>query len=357
MEKRTDILFITGPTGGHFFPALSLAEEVLEKTDLKIKFVIPKRENLIGWLRRKKIPFFLIPEAKLSKKNFLTFPFLFKYASLVSFNIIIKEKPEVVVGTGSYVSVPFITVSKFLKRKILLHEQNFIPGKATRILSMFADKIGLTFPDKDRLPLKKCVITGMPVLKEFRKIYEKERIIKEFGLQDNKITVLIMGGSQGAGFINRLILQNITYLRDKPFQFIHLAGKEKKSIEEIYLKEGINGKIFDFYYDMGIIYSVTDIAICRAGAGTITELVANRIPAILIPYPYAGAHQKENAEFLKNHGGCLVAQQSEETEKNFISIFEKLVLKRREMVENLKKVKLVDDEGNLFNILISLIKK
>ena len=354
MGKGTDILFITGPTGGHFFPALSLAEEIFEKTSLNGKFIIPEREALIKWLRKKKISFEIIPEAKFSKRNLLIFPFLFGYVCIISFNLIIKEKPKIVVGTGSYFSVPLIIVAKILKRKILLHEQNFIPGKATKILSVFADKIALTFPNRNGLPFKKCVITGMPVLKEHRKIYKREEVIEEFGLQNDRITVLVMGGSQGASFINRLIIKNISYF--KKFQIIHIAGRDKEIVEKIYRKEGVKGKIFDFCYEIGKIYCVADVAICRAGAGTITELVANRIPSILIPYPFAGGHQRKNAEFLKNYGGCIVAYQNENTEKNFIFLFERLLEERERMVENLGKLKLVDDEGNLSGLLISLIK-
>jgi len=353
-----DIIIITGPTGGHFFPGLALYEDIIECTNYNVKFIISRKNTILKWLKKENISFGILPVAKFSQKKFFLFPVQFTYAFFYSLIVLLREKPEIVVGTGSYVCVPFILASKILKKKIIIHEQNFIPGKATKMLSFISDKIALTFPNKKNLPKRKCFITGFPVIKEFKREFSREEIVNnEFNLDDRKTTILVMGGSQGAHFINSLIKENLPYFEGKNFQFIHLAGKDdKKNVEKVYRKSEIKAKVFDFFYNMGKVYTVTDVAICRAGAGTIAELCEWKIPAILIPYPFAGAHQKKNAGYLKERGGCELLKQSVESRKDFPVLFEDFFKRTHQIKKNLEKISIADSKRMFMKLVLTTIQ-
>jgi len=346
-----EIIIITGPTGGHFFPGLAIGEMFGNE---RVKFFVPEREFIKKWLNKKNFSYRIIPTIRLTKKNFLFFPFKFFYILIFSIFIYKKEKPEIVIGTGSYVSVPFIIGAKILKKKIFIHEQNYIPGKATKFLSFFVDYIFLTFPNFDKLPKRKCEITGFPLISDLKKEYERSEVLKELGLKDKK-TIVIFGGSQGSKFLNSLICENIEYFKEKNLQILHIAGKEKESVEKIYKEKNIDGIVFDFFYEMAKIYSICDFIICRSGAGTVVEIVEKKIPAFLIPYPYAGGHQKENAEYLRKNGGCFLMEENEENRKKFIILFEEFIGKCENIKENLKKITLTD-KGKIKEIILRFLK-
>ncbi len=345
------IIIVTGPTGGHFFPGLAIGEMFGNE---EVKFYIPEREFIIKWLNKKKFTYRIIPTIRLTKKNFLFFIFKFFYILILSILLYKKENPKIVIGTGSYVSVPFIIGAKILKKKTFIHEQNYVPGKATRLLSFFVDYIFLTFPSFDKLPKRKCKITGFPLISDLKKEYERKEVLKELGLKDKK-NLLVFGGSQGSKFLNSLICENIEYFKQKNFQIIHIAGKEKEFVEKFYKEKNFNGIVFDFFYDMTKIYSVCDFIICRSGAGTIVEIVEKKIPAFLIPYPYAGGHQIENAKYLENKGCCFVMEEKEENKKKFTSLFEEFIVKCENIKENLKKITLTD-EGKIKEIILKFLR-
>ncbi len=348
------IIIITGPTGGHFFPGLAIGEKLRKHFD--IKFFVPEREFIIKHLEFKNFKYRIIPSVRIAKKNFYFSIFKFLYLMGVSTILFLKEKPSLIIGTGSYVCVPFILGARILNKKIIIHEQNYLPGKTTKILSPFVNFVFLTFPEYNKLPRRKCIVTGFPLISDFYKIYSREEIIKTLGLE-NKKTILVIGGSQGAEFLNNLIVNNIEYFKNKNFQIIHVAGKGKESLEKIFFENKISGKVYDFFYEMNKLYSIADYVICRAGAGTIVEIVEKEIPAFLIPYPYAGGHQKKNAEYLKKNGCAFFAEEKEIIkDKKFVEMFEKF-LKEYEIIKgNLKKIKL-SDKGKIEEIVLKIYKK
>ncbi|MFN4227296.1 MAG: UDP-N-acetylglucosamine--N-acetylmuramyl-(pentapeptide) pyrophosphoryl-undecaprenol N-acetylglucosamine transferase [Candidatus Ratteibacteria bacterium] len=347
------VIIITGPTGGHFFPGLAIGESL--KDYFEIKFFVPKREYIINHLKKRNFPFIVIPSVKITKKNFV-FSF-FKLFSLIIFSIFlfIKEKPQIIIGTGSYVCVPFIIGGRILYRKVIIHEQNYLPSKTTKILSIFADFIFLTFPFKNKLPLRKCVITGFPLISDFKKNFSKEEILKQLELENSKI-LLVLGGSQGASFINKLIVNNIDFFKDKGFQIVIIAGKDKDFVEEKFNEKKVKGKVYDFFYEMNKLYTIADYVICRAGAGSIVEIVEKEIPAFLIPYPYAGGHQIKNALYLQKFGCAFFVEEKEINSKNFTFLFNKFLNESSNIKENLKKIKL-SDKGIIKEIVLSLSKK
>ncbi|MCM8785090.1 MAG: UDP-N-acetylglucosamine--N-acetylmuramyl-(pentapeptide) pyrophosphoryl-undecaprenol N-acetylglucosamine transferase [Candidatus Omnitrophica bacterium] len=346
------VIIITGPTGGHFFPGLAIGESL--KNYFEIKFFVPEREYIINHLKKRNFQFIVIPSVKITKKNFIFSIFRFFFLIIFSIFLFLKEKPRIIIGTGSYVCVPFIIGSKILCKKIIIHEQNYIPSKTTKILSPFADFIFLTFPYRNRLPFRKCVITGFPLISDFKKNFLKEEIQKELGLENSK-TLLLLGGSQGAYFINKLVVDNLDYFKEKKFQIIIIAGKDKDFVESKFKEKKIKGKVYDFFYEMNKLYTLADYVICRAGAGTIVEIVEKKIPAFLIPYPYAGGHQIKNALYLKRIGCGFFVEEREINSKNFTFLFEEFLKESFNIKENLKKIRL-SDKGDIEKFILNFSK-
>ncbi|MCM8767872.1 MAG: UDP-N-acetylglucosamine--N-acetylmuramyl-(pentapeptide) pyrophosphoryl-undecaprenol N-acetylglucosamine transferase [Candidatus Omnitrophica bacterium] len=346
-------IIITGPTGGHFFPGLAIGENL--KDYFEIKFLVPKRKYIINHLKKRNFSFIVIPSVRITKKNFIFSISQFFFLIIFSIFLFIKEKPRIIIGTGSYVCVPFIIGSRILCKKIIIHEQNYIPGKTTKILAPFTNFIFLTFPYKNRLPIRKCIVTGFPLISDFKKNFSKEEIQKELGLENMK-TILVLGGSQGASFINKLIINNLDYFREKGFQIVIIAGKDKNFVENKFIEKNIKGKVFDFFYEMNKLYTLADFVICRAGAGTIVEIVEKEIPAFLIPYPYARGHQIENALYLKKIGCSFFVKEEEINSENFTFLFEEFLKESFKIRENLKKIKL-SDKGEIKEFILNFSKK
>jgi UDP-N-acetylglucosamine--N-acetylmuramyl-(pentapeptide) pyrophosphoryl-undecaprenol N-acetylglucosamine transferase len=347
------VIIVTGPTGGHFFPGVAIGERL--RKYFEIKFFVPEREYIVKHLEKRNFKFRFVPSVKITKKNFIFSIFKLFYLILFSIILFMKEKPQIIIGTGSYVCVPFIIGGRILFKKVLIHEQNYIPGKTTKFLSPFVNLIFLTFPNKDNLPARKCIITGFPLISEYKENFPREEVKNFLGIENIK-TILILGGSQGASFINRLITDNLTYFKEKSFQLIHIAGKDKNYVEEEFKKSGIKGKVYDFFYEMNKLYSAVDYVISRAGAGTIVEIVEKEIPSFLIPYPYAGGHQIKNAEYLSKIGCAFFVEEDKIKSEKFVILFEKFLLESQKIRENLKKIKL-SDRGKIEEIILNLLGK
>jgi len=354
-KKIAKIAVITGPTGGHFFPGLAIAEKLRNGGNVEVSFFVPGRSYIIKWLDQKGFYYRVIPEVKITVKKPFSF-FKLIYLVFHFYNILLRGQFDIVVITGSYTTLPFLLASFLCNRKIFVHEQNFIPGKITKLSCFIADKVALSFPNPSISRSKKITITGFPIPEDFKKRYEKKEILSQFNFSEENKTVLILGGSQGAAFLNNLIIENMDYLNKKKLQFVHLAGKEKERLAGEYKRHRIKAQVFDFYFDMAKLYSITDIVVCRAGAGTLAEICEWKVPAIVIPYPYAGEHQRYNALYLAGQGGCNMLDQNTNCIKLFPVIFEK-TLKESDMIkQQLEKVSIVDKEGNNKRVIMELLK-
>ena len=348
MNTNVKVAIVSGPTGGHFFPALSIGDTLVER-GIGVKFFVPKREFITGWLEKRGYEFSVIPVVKISKRE-VFFPFKLLFAILRCLLFLNRENYTAVVGTGSYTTFPFLLASLILRKKIYLHEQNYIPGKITRFFSPFSYRTFLTFPYKNNLPKRKVIISGFPILKEFKEYISRDEILKKLSLEKDRKNIIVFGGSQSASFLNRLIVNNLNYFKENNFQVIIISGREKEKIEKIFLEKEIKGCVFDFYYNMNELYSIADTVISRAGAGTISEINYWQIPSILIPYPYAGGHQFFNAEFISRKNACFLLKQKEEIIYNFPFYFEKFMENYEKIKTEMKKIKLYD-EGEIVKII------
>ncbi|MBM3248257.1 MAG: undecaprenyldiphospho-muramoylpentapeptide beta-N-acetylglucosaminyltransferase [Candidatus Omnitrophica bacterium] len=299
------ILFSGSSSGGHIFPALALAEELSKKNDAEIFVLQTGNEDIDRQIAEKG---FQIVPFKLRGISFIAFGkaffsvFKLISASIHSLRILFKIKPDIVLGFGGYYCAPVVMVAHFLGIPTMIHEQNVVPGKANSILAKFVDKIAVSFKESIKyFRAKKVVFTGCPVRKDIiDATIEDAR--KRFNLNDEKFTIFIMGGSKGSHSINLKILDAVTNMRNKEkLRIIHVAGHQDYDfVLREYSKMKIDALVFAFLKEIGYAYKLANIAVTRAGASTISELIALRVPAIIIPYPFAGGHQSMNAKILSD---------------------------------------------------------
>jgi len=315
-NKQVNILIASGASAGHLYPALALAQALRKNNPYaNVAFVSSKRGGLEISVRQAGYKLFLISVVSFSFRFFGFLPAIYGFIKsfFESLFIIEKFRPGIVVGFGSYVSFPVVLGAAFLKKRTVIHEQNVSLGLANRILSLFADKVALSFKETQvRVSLKdKFSFTGNPVRTQLI-VQKKEDTREFFGLSD-KFTILVLGGSQGSHRINSVFKETAALLeREKDFQFIHITGKtDYPSLKDYYSRTITKTKycIFDFLSSMDLAYSLADLVICRAGAGTIAELAYFGKASISIPYPLARGHQLENALTLMRQGAAVVVEE------------------------------------------------
>jgi UDP-N-acetylglucosamine--N-acetylmuramyl-(pentapeptide) pyrophosphoryl-undecaprenol N-acetylglucosamine transferase len=309
-------LIAAGGTGGHFYPALTLAKELKKRGD-EVIFALRPNEPVIGVLQSEGISFVTIDSAPIAGQSILKTlkGFLLNFIALFSsLRTIQNFKPNCVVGFGAYVSVPIIVAAALKRIPIILHEQNPVPGLANRFCSIFAKTIAVSFPETEKYFPNKSVVTGNLLRQEIFEIQRKYSSISS-QLKDGLKTILVFGGSAGAKSINRAVVQSLPKLSDikNAIQFIHIAGSktEADQLKKDYLKFQFHSLVMEYCHQMWDCYSEADLVISRAGATTLAELIATQIPAILIPYPHAGKHQSNNAKILGNLGSAFILEEDE----------------------------------------------
>jgi UDP-N-acetylglucosamine--N-acetylmuramyl-(pentapeptide) pyrophosphoryl-undecaprenol N-acetylglucosamine transferase len=209
------------------------------------------------------------------------------------------------VGFGSYHSFPVLAAAWLRRIPVVLYEANTVPGKVIRCFSQYAKVTGLHFDEAAKYLKGKSIELGMPLREGYNSLsLSSNRARQQLGLDSNKFTFLVFGGSQGAFNINLLICSAIVHNlaeRSTNYQVIHLVGaqSEVETFKEQYENANIQCLVKGFEPEMNVVWRASDLAICRAGAGTIAELIEMEVPAILIPYPYAAdQHQDKNADVL-----------------------------------------------------------
>jgi UDP-N-acetylglucosamine--N-acetylmuramyl-(pentapeptide) pyrophosphoryl-undecaprenol N-acetylglucosamine transferase len=228
-----------------------------------------------------------------------------------AYSILRRFRPDVLVGTGGYTSAGVALAERLRGGRVVIHEQNSIPGRTNRMLARLARKVCVTFEESEAyFPAGKTVLTGLPVRSEILQGVDKRKACERFGLDPDKFTLLVFGGSQGAKRINNMIIDAVPTLINAGLQVIHQSGK--KNYEDISAKRpDLPGYIIRPYIDdMAAAYSAADFVVSRSGASSIAEITAVGLPAILIPFPFAQAdHQTKNAEAVSRAGAALVLEE------------------------------------------------
>jgi UDP-N-acetylglucosamine--N-acetylmuramyl-(pentapeptide) pyrophosphoryl-undecaprenol N-acetylglucosamine transferase len=303
------IVIAAGGTGGHLFPAQALAQELLSDNVCQddILFLAGQLSDN-RYFDRSLYSFAEIACSPLFAKNPVK---LFKgIGNLLkgfrqSIALLKKHQAEVVVGFGSYHCVATLLAAKWLKIPIVLHEANFYPGKANRLLAPLASKIALNIPTSAKFFKGKTVAVGMPLRPGFKlEANSKETAIDYYTLDKQNQILLICGGSQGAQTINQVISESLPFIRSLSFQVIHFTGHSEttQKMGKLYKEHGIPAVVKDFENQMQMAWRAADFFIGRSGASTIAEAREFEVPGLLIPYPFAGGHQEFNADYFVKMG-------------------------------------------------------
>lgn len=320
--KSVRLIFAGGGTGGHLYPALAIADKVKElledKTSVEIIFIGTKRgieyrlKDSLGY------PLHIINmrgiARSLTLKNLMV-PFIVFGALMKSWLLLKSFKPNIVIGTGGYVSWPILKVASWKNIRTLLQEQNSFPGITTRQLAPKAKKIYLGFEKaKEYLHTNAEILTtGNPVRSEIQ-LMLKEDACQKLQLDPNKKTILILGGSQGARAINNAIIKSLQLCDiDVNYQLMWQTGK--RDYKDVAMQVGNKVRsfsLFPFANNMAELYSAADIVIARAGALTLAEIINCKLPSILIPFPFAaGDHQKKNAmDYVDRNMAIMISEDS-----------------------------------------------
>ena len=309
--KTTKILIACGGSGGHIFPGIALAEALrgFDET-LKISIITSDRYIDTQIFREELFPYSVLPYNGLPRNfnPFKIFKFLVELVKAVvkSFILLKAEDPDCVVGLGGYVSGPVSCAAWFMRKTVLIHEQNVVPSLTNKFSSLFAKKICVTFEDtKKYFGKKPTVKTGNPIRFQFLE-EGLDSLSGAKGFDKNKFNILLMGGSQGSTVLNDSFKNAVLDMDNafkKRLRVVHIAGKKDfLSIDEAYKKAGLKVEVYPFMDRIGRAYKMADLVISRAGATALSEIVAFGKPSILVPYPRPWVHQKENAEFFSWRG-------------------------------------------------------
>lgn len=345
MKENLRIIISGGGTGGHIFPAVSIANAIKElQPDTEILFVGAEGRMEMHRVPAAGYPIKGLPVAGFDRKNLLkNIPVLIKlFKSQRLARKIVKDfRPHAAVGVGGYASGPTLKVAGSMGIPTLLQEQNSYAGVTNKLLAKQAKKICVAYEGMERFFDKsKIILTGNPVRQGLlNHSIQREEAISSFGLDPQKKTVLILGGSLGARTINQCLMANLDKVKSSGVQFIWQTGKiyieeARKAVEQA-------GKLLmlhvtDFISDMATAYSAADLVISRAGAGSISEFCLLQKPVILVPSPnVAEDHQTKNALALVNKNAALYVKDAEAKDLLLDKAIE--AVNQPELLKNLSK--------------------
>lgn len=341
--------FITGGgTGGHIYPAVAVADALLKLEDTDKIYYVGNPNNLeASIVKDKDFEFLPVNSSGMPRKiGFALFKWGFKmlFASIKCCFYILKYRPDKIFGTGGYVSAPVLFAGVVMKVPYVMHDCDAQPGLVTRAFKRFAQSVSVAF-DSSKSILEagksndKFIVNGNPIREEF-KILTKEQARLNLNLE-NRMTLCIMGGSQGAKTINSAAVEVLKSLsQELNLQVIFQTGKKNyeqvvSKLEEVYpeYKSDKNLIVQPYFDNMTEVLKATDIAVSRAGSLSISELCACSIATIFVPYPYAAAnHQEKNAQCLVDMRAGLLLKDSETNPKTMYTCIKELVTNEKLLV-------------------------
>lgn len=344
MKKELKVIISGGGTGGHIFPAISIANAIMElNPDAKILFV-----GAEGRMEMQKVPdagyqIIGLPIAGLDRKHLwknIGVAIKLIRSQLKARKIINDFKPQIAVGVGGYASGPTLKTASMMGIATLIQEQNSYAGVTNKLLGKKAHRICVAYDHMDRFfPTEKLLMTGNPVRQNLiDKRPSKENALASFNLTPNKKTILIIGGSLGARTINNALINAIpTIKNNSDIQFIWQTGKiyHDQVLNELKATTTLpNLYVTDFIKDMPAAYAAADLIISRAGAGSISEFCLLGKPVILIPSPnVAEDHQTKNAQALVDKQAALLIKDSDANQELFVTALQ--TVKDDETLKNL----------------------
>jgi len=306
-----------GGTGGHLFPGLAVAEELVGRNCPVALFISPKEVDQQSVRTAKGVEIFILPAVAFQRGS----RFAFMQGAWRSWSAARKlfqaRPPCAALAMGGFTSAPPILAAKQAGAKTFLHESNAIPGRANRWIAHPVDQAFVGFPSAAaRLHVREATVTGTPVRSEFH-TRPPEACRLALGFDPARPVVLVMGGSQGASGINDLMLASLPLLakRAPHWQWLHLTGPhDADKAKQAYVSLGVQASVHPFLAEMDLALGAASAAISRAGASSLAELAAMRVPALLVPFPYAADnHQFCNAFAVAESGAARLLEQKDAT--------------------------------------------
>lgn len=366
--KEYKFIISGGGTGGHIFPALSIADGLRTRyPECDILFV-----GAVGKMEMEKVPasgyrITGLPVSGLHRgeifRNIMFLPKLIK-SLLKAKKVVKKFRPDVVVGVGGYASAPILSVAMWLGIPTVIQEQNSFAGITNKLLGRKADKICVAYDKMERFfPSDKIVFTGNPVRMGIQLMnHESEEANKYFGTNADSPVILVIGGSLGARTINLSILAGLSNIKNSGVQMILQTGsyyyKEIKT--QLVTNPVQNIKLLEFIPRMDLAYSIADVVISRAGAGTISELCLVGKPAVLVPSPnVAEDHQTRNAMSLVDKDAAIIVKDSEAL-SNLVNTALKLVNNKgrcEQLSQNIRKLATPNAVKDIVEVISELLEK
>lgn len=369
MEDELRIIISGGGTGGHIFPAVSIANAIRAKyPEAKILFV-----GALGRMEMQRVPaagyeIVGLPISGFNRKNMLkNVVVLYRIwkSQQMAKKIIRKFNPMAAVGVGGYASGPMLNQCTKMGIPCLIQEQNSYAGVTNKILSKKVDRICVAYDGMERFfPADKIVKTGNPVRRALLDTkLTKAEALKSFGLSEDKKTILIVGGSLGARTVNESVLQNLDMIKESGVQFIWQTGKYYNASIMAELKQRgtvPSLHVTDFISDMGAAYKAADLVISRAGASSISEFCLIGKPVILVPSPnVAEDHQTKNAMALVNKNAALYVKDAD-APAEVVKLALQTVkddARLKELSENILKLALPDSADIIANEVVKLARR
>ena len=369
MEDELRIIISGGGTGGHIFPAVSIANAIRAKyPEAKILFV-----GALGRMEMQRVPaagyeIVGLPISGFNRKNMLkNVVVLYRIwkSQQMAKKIIRKFNPMAAVGVGGYASGPMLNQCTKMGIPCLIQEQNSYAGVTNKILSKKVDRICVAYDGMERFfPADKIVKTGNPVRQALLDTkLTKAEALKSFGLSEDKKTILIVGGSLGARTVNESVLQNLDMIKESGVQFIWQTGKYYNASIMAELKQRgtvPSLHVTDFISDMGAAYKAADLVISRAGASSISEFCLIGTPVILVPSPnVAEDHQTKNAMALVNKNAALYVKDAD-APAEVVKLALQTVkddARLKELSENILKLALPDSADIIANEVVKLARR
>ena len=326
------IAIACGGTGGHLFPGLAVAEQLVKRGCAVTLVISPKevdQQAVKAALQRRAadpmtqplapMEIITLPAVGLQNRNYFSFGGSFLKSLLAARKAFRRNKPSAALAMGGFTSAPPIFAARQSGAKTFLHESNTIPGRANRWLSRFVDQCFVGFPQAGaRLGNRNIVVTGTPIRPQFQP-RDAGACRAALGLEPNCPTVLVMGGSQGASGINDLVTRSLDALKSagasvsttRVLQFFHLAGPgDADKVRQAYAQKNLRAIVHPFFGEMDLALGAATVAVSRSGASSLAELAAMRLPSVLVPFPAAtDNHQFFNAKAFEETGAARLLEQ------------------------------------------------
>lgn len=327
--QQFSVAIACGGTGGHLFPGLAVAEQFKARGCGVTLLISPKEVDQQGVQNARGLEIVTLPAVALQSGSRLAFIRGFVRSWLAARKHFRAHRPHAVLAMGGFTSAPPVLAARSLRAKTFLHESNTIPGRANRWLARFVDQAFVGFAETaPRLRARETTVTGTPVRPEFH-ARDAGACRAALGLAPARPVVLVMGGSQGASGINDFVVAALPQLaaRGPQWQWVHLTGpKDCEQVRAAYAALGLNALVRPFLLEMDQVLGATTAVISRAGASSLAEFAAMRLPSVLVPFPFAADnHQLHNARAFAETGAAFLLEQRTARADRLVALLGELV--------------------------------